>query len=282
MSEFTQEPMQGVIENMLHDLHSATPESETMLSLKEDAVPVSSTPAATGPESTVPEPYSDDVIELNGEFDYEGYQVVRREFFAHINEPSITFNNYRVYVNTACLNRFRSVDYVQALVNKDSKILAIRPCSEDERDAFSWCVPGSAKRKPRQITCRLFFAKIFSLMGWNPDYRYKLLGKVIHANDEYLIAFDLSATEVYQRVFKEGEKPKTSRIPVFPTEWQDQFGLPYREHRKSMQVNIFDGYAVYAIKDNSVASTVSDSENSINNMTDGVAYNRMPGGLKNE
>ena len=184
------------------------------------------------------------------------YQVVRREFFAHTNEPSITFNNFKVYVNAACLSRFPSVDYVQVLVNSDSKILAIRPCREEERDAFSWCVPGSARRKPRQITCRLFFVKVFSLMDWNTDYRYKLLGKVIHANDEYLIAFDLSATEVYQRVFKDGEKPKTSRTPVFPEGWQNQFGLPFKEHRNSMQVNIFEGYAVYGIKENSVTTTV--------------------------
>ena len=40
---------------------------------------------------------------MAGDFNYDGYQVVRREFFAHINEPSVTFNNYKFYVNTACL-----------------------------------------------------------------------------------------------------------------------------------------------------------------------------------
>ena len=64
-----------------------------------------------------------------------------------------------------------------------------------------------------------------------------------------LLAFNLTATETYQKTFSEGEKPKTSRTPVFPAEWQNQFGLPYNEHRQSLQVNIFDGYAVYSIKD---------------------------------
>ena len=31
---------------------------------------------------------SDEVLEMAGDFNYDGYQVVRREFFAHINEPS--------------------------------------------------------------------------------------------------------------------------------------------------------------------------------------------------
>ena len=30
-------------------------------------------------------------------FSYDGYQVVRGEFFAHTFEPSITFNDNKVY-----------------------------------------------------------------------------------------------------------------------------------------------------------------------------------------
>ena len=87
------------------------------------------------------------------------------------------------------------------------------------------------------------------MMEWNPDHRYKILGKLIHANGETLIAFDLSATEIYQRTSVDGSKVRTSRIPVFPAEWQNQFGLPYNEHKQSLQVDILNGYAVYSIKD---------------------------------
>ena len=194
---------------------------------------------------------SDEIIEMNESFDFDGYQVVRREFFAHIREPSICFNNYKFYANAACLNKFPETDSIQVMVNKDDKILAIRPCEEGARDSYNWCSLSNGKRKPRAITCKLFFAKICSLMDWNPNHRYKMLGRVIHANGEYLLAFDLNSPEIYQRIFKEGEKPKTSRVPVFPGEWQDQFGLPYNEHQQSMQINIFDGYAIYAIQDNS-------------------------------
>lgn len=193
---------------------------------------------------------SDELLEMGASFDFDGFQVVRREFFAHLNEPSISFNNYKFYVNTACLTKFPETEYVQVLVNRNTKILALRPCGEGERDSFLWCNNSKGKRKPKQTTCRLFFAKIVSLMNWNPDHRYKLTGKLVQANGEYLIAFDLTATEVYQRTFVEGAKPKTSRTPVFPSEWQEQFGLPFKEHRQSMQINIFEGYAIYAIKEN--------------------------------
>ncbi len=186
-----------------------------------------------------------DVIE-DVDFDYEGYQVVRGEYFAHIYEPSITFNRSKVYLNTASIKKLPDIDYVQILVNSEEKKLAVRPCGEEEKDSFLWCTP---KRKPKQITCRVFFGKIISLMDWNPDYRYKLLGKLIKSNDEYLFIFDLNAPEIYTRTSIEGEKPKTSRTPVFPEQWQNQFGLPVAEHKRRMQVNIFNGYTVFGIND---------------------------------
>lgn len=190
-------------------------------------------------------------------FTYDGYQIVRREFFAHVYEPSITFNSCKISLNKACLNRLPDVEYVQVLVNSVEKKLAIRPSSEGEKDSFLWCTTKSTQHKPKQITCRMFFAKVIQLMGWNPDYRYKLLGKLIRSSNEYLFIFDLTAAEIYQRISSNDEKPKTSRTPVFPAEWKNQFGLPVEEHRKLLQVNIFDGYTVFGIKDKTIDNPVN-------------------------
>ena len=192
------------------------------------------------------------------DFSYDGYQVVRREFFAHMYEPSITFSNCKVWLNTACLSQMPDVEYVQILVNPQDKKLAVRPSHEDEKDSFLWCTNRREKRKPKQITCRLFFAKVIQLMNWNSDYRYKLLGKLIRNNSEHLLIFDLSSTETYQRFFNDGKKPKTSRTPVFPTEWKNQFGLPVQEHRRLLQINIFDGYTVFGLKEKT-AEIIADA-----------------------
>ena len=39
---------------------------------------------------------NDEIIDMGEDFDFNDYQVVRREFFAHIKEPSITFNECKV------------------------------------------------------------------------------------------------------------------------------------------------------------------------------------------
>lgn len=204
----------------------------------------------------------EELLDASQDFNFDDFQVVRREFFSHLREPSITFNNYKFTVNSACLARFPSAEHVQILINRQKKILALRPCNELDRDSFQWCTLSKGRRKARLITCKLFFAKIVDLMGWEPEHKYKLLGKLVHANGEYLLAFDLTSTEIYRRAESEDAKSRTSRVPQYPLEWQNQFGMPVNEHRKSLQVNIFDNYAVFAVRDTSpkVNNTGSESE----------------------
>ena len=188
-----------------------------------------------------------EIIDVD-DFDYEGFQVVRGEFFAHINEPSFVFNSNKIYVNTACVRKLPDTEFVQIMVNPEEKKLAVRPCDESEKDSFRW-KSNSEKIRPKQISCRIFFAKIYSLMGWNYNNRYKLLGKLIRSNDELLFIFDLTTPEIFERKEIDG-KQKTSRTPVYPEDWKNHFGLSVKEHQANLQVNIYKGYAVYGLNDN--------------------------------
>lgn len=192
-------------------------------------------------------------------FSYDGYQVVRGEFFAHIYEPSFTFNDNKVYVNTACIRKLPQTEYVQILVNPEEKKLAVRPCAEDEKDSFRWC-SATSKRSPKQISCRVFFAKVIALMEWNPNYRYKLLGKLIKSGEQLLFVFDLTTPEIFRKTIKDNGKVTVSRTPAYPAEWQNQFGLSVEEHQQSLQIGIFDGYAVFGIQDNKPTKETEQDE----------------------
>lgn len=200
-------------------------------------------------------------MEQNEEFSYDGYQVVRGEFFAHINEPSVTFNAGTLSPNAAAVNKLPDVMYVQVMVNPETKKLALRPCKEEDKDAFRWSLENkkNGRRKPRKITCRLFFAKMTDLMQWNPEYKYKMLGKLVQSNGEHLFVFDLTATEVYTRAVTNDQKIKTAKAPIFPADWKNQFGLPIEEHKKQLKINIFDGFAVIGMgKDEENANIDAD------------------------
>ncbi len=187
---------------------------------------------------------------IEEEIDLKGFQVVRREFFAHTREPSIVFNDGKISVNTACVRKFPEVEYVQILVHREKKQLAIRPCEEEDLFSFRWGNTKDGKRVPRAVTGRFFCMMVCDLMGWNPEYRYKVLGRIRRANEERLIAFDLSSCETYERSAADGEgKRKTSRTPVFPLEWKNQFGIPFEEQHRALQINLFDGYTLISLKD---------------------------------
>lgn len=190
-------------------------------------------------------------IEEN-ELDLNEFEVARSEFFAHMREPSFIFNDGKVGVNTACVRRLPDVEYVQLLINRAKKKLAIRACQEEDIFSIQWAKEKDGKRHPRQITGKMFFMKVCDMMGWNPQYRYKVLGKLVKANGELIFLFDLTSQETFERSVNEDGKRKCSRTPVFPTEWKNQFGIPFSEHKKALQINMFDGYTVFSLGENNI------------------------------
>lgn len=191
------------------------------------------------------------------QLDLNEFEVARSEFFAHTREPSFIFNDGKVGVNTACVRRLPDVEYVQLLINRQKKKLAVRVCQEEDLFSILWAKTKDGKRFPRQITGRMFFMKVCDMMGWNPDYRYKIVGKLVRANNELLFLFDLNARETFERSFDEEGKRKSSRKPVFPEEWKNQFGIPFSEHKKALQINMFEGYTVLSLKDTQSDETSS-------------------------
>ena len=217
-------------------------------------------------------------IELAEDFSYDGYQVVRRELFAHLREPAVVIRRDSVTFNTACIAGLEDAVYIQILVNQDSKRMVVRKCEENDKDALRWCVAKPDKRKSRKMTNKIFSAMMYEMMGWNLDCRYKILGHKITFEDETIYVFDLMETEIFldikgKRSKKDTESQFTTdkannnieetasnstdnersveeikrknRIPFYPKEWKDSFGLPVEEHRKALEINMLDGYAEF-------------------------------------
>jgi len=216
-------------------------------------------------------------IELAEDFSYEGYQVVRRELFAHLREPAVVIRRDSVTFNTACIAGLEDAVYIQILVNQDNKRMVVRKCEENDKDALRWCVAKPDKRKSRKMTNKIFSAMMYEMMGWNLDCRYKILGHKITFEDETIYVFDLMETEIFldikgKRAKKDTESQaiienannieetatgdtdtersaeeikRKNRIPFYPKEWKDSFGLPVEEHRKALEINMLDGYAEF-------------------------------------
>ena len=173
-------------------------------------------------------------------------QVVRREFFSHRFDPTLTIKGNSIIFNNSCISKLEQVVYVQILVNPTTEKLVIRPCAEGARDAIRWCVVRDDKRKSRQITCGLFTAKLYDLMGWEALYRYKLQGTRINYQGEQLYVFDLTSTEAFlpqtKEVDEEGKPRRKRPVPMYPSDWSDSFGMPVLEHTASTRVDLMEGF----------------------------------------
>ena len=169
-----------------------------------------------------------------------GYQVTRGELFSHSREPSVTIWQDKVKFNMACLRRFPGVTHIQLLIHPEQKRLIIRPCKPEAPDSLRWCRGGGANDiTNRDMLCKIFAAKVFDLMNWDKQYRYKIMGNLATCDDETLFLFKFSDFEFFQC----GKKSK----PYLPREWRDYFGIPVEEHENEYKVDLADGYIMTEI-----------------------------------
>lgn len=174
---------------------------------------------------------------------WSGFQVVRREFVSHSYDPAMTVRSNSITFNNACISRLEKAKYIQFLINPELKALAIRPCSENARNAVRWCTVKADKRKSRQITCRELTERLYELMGWEKVYRYKLQGFGHEMSGAEVYVFDLTCDESFAPLFKDPETGKTIRPKAeWPEEWKNSFGMSVEEHDKYDQIDFASGF----------------------------------------
>ncbi len=210
----------------------------------------------TGHESAV----AQRTAELEKEFSYDGYQVVRKELFAHLRDPAIVIRKDSVTFNTACINGLEDVVYIHMMFNKELKRIVVEGCDENDKDALRWCVAKPDKRKSRKMMGRPFSELIYREMGWEEGCRYKILGYRIQFEGKTLYVFDLNVPEVFlekKRKKKtdddiETSEPVTAQVEeqpevntrkgYYPDDIANTFGVSVEQHREETAFHHMDGY----------------------------------------
>lgn len=210
----------------------------------------------TGHESAV----AQRTAELEKEFSYDGYQVVRKELFAHLRDPAIVIRKDSVTFNTACINGLEDVVYIHMMFNKELKRIVVEGCDENDKDALRWCVAKPDKRKSRKMMGRPFSELIYREMGWEEGCRYKILGYRIQFEGKTLYVFDLNVPEVFlekKRKKKtdddiETSEPVTAQVEeqpevntrkgYYPDDIANTFGVSVEQHREETAFHHIDGY----------------------------------------
>ena len=146
----------------------------------------------------------------------EGFQVARADMFSHTFEPVVRLSRSGITFNSTCVSRLdrmeghdgqlevRRVQHVELLFNPVERMLAVRPCAPDDGNAIRW---ADENGKGRTISASAFCRVLFSVLGWDEGYRYRVPCSVRNRGDEAILFFDLDnyiGTEITHR----GEMPE--------------------------------------------------------------------------
>ena len=205
-------------------------------------------------------------VNIGDEVDLDDYEIVGAEFFAQIREPAFTVNVNKVSVNAAGVRLLPDADYVKMLIRRDEKKLVLKPCREDDIFGYKWAREKDGKRYASQRTGEPFVLILCDIMNWNPDNRYKILGKRMYSKGEAILVFDLTVAQCFEKPAA-GEDGKPARRTALPAGWNGRFGPTYGENRRTLQVDTFEDYSVISIKGKMDKAVADGSDNSADSGT---------------
>jgi hypothetical protein len=177
---------------------------------------------------------------LLSEEELKNFEYVRSEFTTPVFKPKITLDYDAFTLNAACVRLFPTDEYVQILADQNKCRLLIMPCRQFDKDSVKWSNIKSGKPQSRSIKAKMLCAKIFKMMSWVTEYRYKIMAVYQEFDKIKFVVFNLVECEMYvpgEIATKDG-KIKKKRRKVFPTDWEKSFGTPYTKHKETYQTDI--------------------------------------------
>ena len=184
-----------------------------------------------------------------GDFDLRGFEVTRSEFFESIRQPHAIFYQKRIKFSTSCVRKFGNNVYVEMLINPIKRQFAIRPTTKQNRNSVVFAKLSEGKYIPKEVPAAAFTDTLYSLFGWNTDYKYRILGSLYEYDDEIAYIFETVNSEAFFKPYvisgggcdENGQTtvqpllPSGKRIRAIPEEWTNSFGKQFYVQERSFQ-----------------------------------------------
>jgi len=201
------------------------------------------------PDDVFPEEEEIEFSVEAGDFDLRGFEVTRSEFFESIRQPHAIFYQKRIKFSTSCVRKFGNNVYVEMLINPIKRQFAIRPTTKQNRNSVAFAKLSEGKYIPKDVPAAAFTDTLYSLFGWNTDYKYRILGSLYEYDDEIAYIFETVNSEAFFKPYvisgggcdENGQPtvqpllPSGKRIRAIPEEWTNSFGKQFYVQERSFQ-----------------------------------------------
>ncbi len=190
----------------------------------------------------------------DGEFDLRNFEVVRGQFFNSERESCVTLHYDRMIFTTKCIRNLKKTAYVELLLHPVQKCMVVRPSSKDQKNSLKWAKARGDDYYSRTVFCSTFLPVLFDLMGWEPEYRYRIKGVKKRHESGDIVLFNLREPGIIiprikmtdqngaQNILQDTEllnKAYGKSIIAYPAEWADSFGSNfYEEHHPPELINL--------------------------------------------
>lgn len=198
----------------------------------------------------------------------EGYELPPRSQFSMLSKPTLSIKYREFTCNMACIRLFEGVKYVLPIVNPVKKRFAVVPCAEEESSSVEWArlKDTDGKWTNKTVTSLEFIEKIYAMMNWDRNCRYKMLGRVANSSSGLILVFDLAeaiffAAKPTEYLDKDTGKVVKRRTIYYPDEYKDRIGKSYNDYVAARQMSIFEyleGYVGQTYSDAAAKETMDD------------------------
>ena len=184
-------------------------------------------------------------------------EVLRTEFASSAYKPKVILSYETISFNKACVELLPGTHYVNVLIDRAKKRIIILPVNRHAKDALRWCgLTPEGKVKKRDCTARKFGAKLYEMMEWVKENKYRILAYYQEIQGVELLVFNLRECEM---VVPELGTTKTGKLvkrgkAYLPGDWNG-FGMTMIQHAAANEVELD---AHYSLSDKDVDVTISD------------------------
>jgi hypothetical protein len=180
----------------------------------------------------------------------DGYEVPPRTQFSMLKKAAVSFKYKEMTFNTACVRLFEGIKYILPIVNRNKKRLAVIMCKEEESASVEWARLKKDVWVNKKITSLEFVENIFSMMDWDRNCRYKVLGRIVMSDRGLIVVFDLVEAIMYSALPEEYVDMRTGEIKkrklaYYPDEYKGRIGKSYNDYVVAQQTSMFENLEGY-------------------------------------
>lgn len=148
--------------------------------------------------------------------DLSGCEKVRGELFSTNDKACFTIDKNGILFNSFARKKLGGatdvIQMIEIAYNPIMQMLVIRAVEEEDERTLKWAVERNDRLTMRRCPCKGFSNALFDNMGWNLDYKYKLIGGSMVIDDQQVLVFTLDdPIKIVPIVLENKQKEETGK-----------------------------------------------------------------------